>query len=108
MTLTIIKTITNRIFGGFTTIPMESPSSEIPKTDTHSFLYSVDERTKYPIIKNIDRAIRMSSSYCILFGTGTDIGLSSNSNQNTDSWVSNNGSYDIKGSYVLTGGSSNF
>jgi hypothetical protein len=97
MTLTIIKTTNNRIFGGFTTVPWESPSSNDNwRTDHHSFLFSVDERTKYPIVNNFEKAISCNSSRGPCFGDGCSIAIHSDSNSNTGSFVKNDTNYKIK------------
>jgi hypothetical protein len=46
-TLTIVQTTSDFIFGGFTTAEWES--SGIYHPDPHSFLFSVNEGSKYPI-----------------------------------------------------------
>ena len=45
-TITIVKTIKNKIFGGFTTIPWDK--SNTYKSDTSAFTFSVDYCSKYP------------------------------------------------------------
>ncbi len=109
MTLTIIKTTTNRIFGGFTTVSWDSSGAY--KTDNHSFLFSVDERAKYPINK-FTHAIYCDSSYGPTFGHGHDINVKDNSNGGASSYVNNGHAYNVKNAdgsaYVLTGGSYNF
>ncbi len=109
MTLTIIKTITNRIFGGFTTVSWDSSSGY--KTDNHSFLFSVDERAKYPIINTFTHAIYCNSGYGPTFANH-NIYVADNSNANTSSYVRNDYAYNVKkadgSAYVLTGGSSSF
>jgi hypothetical protein len=111
MTLTIIKTTNNRIFGGFTTVPWDS-SNGTDKTDYHSFVFSVDERTKYPIVNTFDRAIYCYSSYGPLFGNGHTICVYDNSNANTNSFVENDNNYNVKKAdgqdYVLNGGTRDF
>jgi hypothetical protein len=47
-TLTIVETTKGFIFGGFTTAEWES-LGDISKPDPHSFLFSVNEGSKYPI-----------------------------------------------------------
>jgi hypothetical protein len=58
-TLTIVETTDNFIFGGFTTAEWESPPplSFIDKPCPHSFLFSVNEGSKYPITEGGRNAI---------------------------------------------------
>ncbi len=67
-TLSIIKTTQGHTFGGFTKTSWDSASGY--KHDNSSFLFSVDKLTKYPIIKDYDKAIWCNSSYGVVFGTG--------------------------------------
>ena len=56
-TLTIVETTKNFIFGGFTTAEWESPFLRISKPSPHSFLFSVNEGSKYPITSGDTTAI---------------------------------------------------
>jgi hypothetical protein len=66
-TLTIAETTENFIFGGFTTAEWESPSTTdtVTKKDPHSFLFSVNEGSKYPITSGDETAIKCSINYCV-------------------------------------------
>ena len=89
-TLTLVQTTTDFIFGGFTTAEWESPppSLAVDKPDPSSFLFSVNEGSKYPITGAADtQAIGCWSSYCAMFGRyGIDLGIESDSNKNDKSW----------------------
>jgi hypothetical protein len=70
-TLAIAETKSERldgtcfIFGGFTTAEWESaPYPGIYKPGPHSFLFSVNEGSKYPITSGDTTAIRCESGYC--------------------------------------------
>jgi BTB/POZ domain-containing protein KCTD9 len=69
-TLTIVKTTKNSIFGGFTTAEWESPSgySNNFKPCPHSFLFSVNENRKFPIMRGGIDAIERRSDLCAVFG----------------------------------------
>jgi hypothetical protein len=67
-TLTIVETTKGFIFGGFTTAEWES--TEINKHCAHSFLFSVNEGSKYPIASGDTTAIWCYSDYCVVFGGG--------------------------------------
>jgi len=67
------------IFGGFTTAEWESSCTSKP--DPHSFLFSVNEGSKYPITSGDKEAIRCHKDFCALFGTcGRELGIYSGSN----------------------------
>jgi len=83
-TLTIVETTKGFIFGGFTTAEWES-LSDIFKPDPHSFLFSVNEGSKYPITSGGEDAIRCDSRCCAWFGNW-DLVIDSDSNNNTDSF----------------------
>ena len=48
-TLTLIKTVAGHTFGGYTRVNWDSNSNS--KADYHSFLFSVDKKSKYPIVE---------------------------------------------------------
>ena len=95
-TLTIVKTTEEFIFGGFTTAEWESAIFGISnpsewassifgteKPDIHSFLFSVNEGSKYPNTGGDSHAIKCDSGYCASFGTGGwDLWIKSDSNNN--------------------------
>jgi hypothetical protein len=101
-TLTVAETTNDFIFGGFTTAEWES--SGIRKPCPHSFLFSVNEGSKYPITSGDRKAIRCDSDWCAMFGMdGVELFIASDSNNNTDSYCNaNNPSFKLpaaKGSY---------
>ena len=85
-TLTLVQTVEDHIFGGFTTADWES--SDISKHDPASFLFSVNEGCKYPITGGGRQAIGCSSQQCAQFGAWrlSDMVIWSESNSNTKSW----------------------
>lgn len=110
MTITIIKTNGNRIFGGFTTVSWDQSGSY--KAESNSFIFSVDERCKFPIGIYPQNAIYCKSTYGPTFGAGDGNGhniyISDNSNSNTNSYVINDSAYNVKkvngSAYVLNAG----
>jgi hypothetical protein len=110
-TLTIVETTKNFIFGGFTTA--EWQSSCINKDDPHSFLFSVNEGSKYPITSGGRDAIRCYGGLCALFGNW-ELGIESESNNNTESYCNaNRDTFNLqaaKGSFnpPMNGGEHNF
>jgi hypothetical protein len=90
-TLTIVETTKDFIFGGFTTAEWESSWSDIRKPSPHSFLFSVNEGSKYSITSGDRDAIQCDSRYCALFGTsGNELVIHSDSNNNTESYCNAN------------------
>ena len=114
-TLTIAETTEDFIFGGFTTAEWESQPSwpPIPKRCPHSFLFSVNEGSKYPVTSEDKRAIDCLSDWCAAFGWN-DLVIKSDSNDNTKSWCNaNHESFQLpaaKGSEYpsINGGEKNF
>jgi hypothetical protein len=82
-TLTIVETTRGFIFGGFTTAEWES--SPNLKPSAHSFLFSVNEGSKYPITSGDTRAIECWSGWSAVFGDW-ELRIFSDSNNNTDSY----------------------
>ena len=85
-TLTIVQTTTDFIFGGFTTADWESPPTDICKLDPHSFLFSVNEESKYPITGADREAIGCYYDSCAVFGGDNELVIDGDSNYNTGSW----------------------
>ena len=81
--------------------------------DYHSFLFSVDKKAKYPIVKDYGNAIYCNSSYGPTFGNGHHIHVADNSDKNTSSHVRSNSAYNVpnaegKSYPVLTDGNEYF
>ena len=91
-TLTVIKTTTGHIFGGYTSVSWDKSGY---KEDYNAFLFSVNKLTKYPIVNNHAKAIYCGSSYGPIFGYGATIAVSDNSNANTSSYVTAGHAYNI-------------
>ena len=85
-TLTIVETTKDFIFGGFTTEQWESPWLVLKsKRDPYSFLFSVNEGSKYPIMSVDTKAIICHSDWSACFGW-SELGIFSASNKNTHSY----------------------
>jgi len=67
MTLLIVQTTDNFVFGAFTSQHWEKPAGLINKRDPHAFLFSVDLNEKYPITDPNARAIECSN-HRVVFG----------------------------------------
>ena len=109
-TLTVIKTTTGHIFGGYTSVSWDKSDSF--KYDYNAFLFSVNKLTKYPIVNSHANAIRCHPSYGPTFGNGYNISVKDNSNANTDSYVTAGNAYNIPAGVneqsILTNGNRNF
>jgi hypothetical protein len=91
-TLTIVETTKGFIFGGFTTAEWESHQEGIFKSCPQSFLFSVNEGRKYPILFGGTEAIICHSGCCAAFGTGgNELMIYSHSNSHNDSYFYGNG-----------------
>ena len=76
-TLTLIKTIKNKIFGGFT--PLNWDISGVDKIDENNqtFIFSLNLNKKYDLIKTERKAIRFTKDFGPIFGD-KDIALNKN------------------------------
>jgi hypothetical protein len=86
-----VETTKDFIFGGFTTAEWETPTYNIPKPCPHSFLFSVNEGSKYPITSGGERAIVCYIDWCAVFGAYWELVIESDSNTRTDSCCYANG-----------------
>jgi hypothetical protein len=105
-TLTLIKTTAGHTFGGYTRVHWDTSGGT--KADYHSFVFTVDKKTKYPIVE-FGSAIYCNSSFGPSFGSYNDISLRDNSDKNTSSHCSYNCQYKVPpaangGNSMLTDG----
>jgi hypothetical protein len=85
-TLTIIKSKTGKIFGGFTQIKWDGDSGF--KTDKEAFIFSLINKDNEPIKMKVcenKNAIRCSKDYGPAFGYDIEIRTCSNTNENSSS-----------------------
>ena len=85
-TLTIIKSDSGKVFGGFTPLAWQSDSNYVNDEAKESFLFSVTNKTKHPLFQNIIYAIYNNPSYGPTFGGGHDIYISTDCNMNSNSY----------------------
>jgi len=111
-TLTVVKTTTGCIFGGYASVPWSSDGRY--KQDNKAFLFSLKNPRNQPlklnIIANNVNAIYHSSSYGPTFGGGSDLHISNLPNTNSTSYSNCPSSYTnnlISSPYYL-GDSCNF
>ena len=101
--MAFISTDKSRRFGGFTTLPWDSPSSGTYKgNDPQAFIFSLDHQTKLTC-NNQSSVIYCRNNYGVIFG-GNDIyitdNLESNSGSNCSCYGKNEG---ITNKFYLTG-----
>ena len=96
-TIIVIKTDTDRKFGGF--VHEKWPSTQGDVGDEFAFLFSLNDKIIYEI-KDCSKAISCSPSYFLKFGDlrSSDFALDNNCMNNESSYESKKGSsYDFKG-----------
>lgn len=98
-TITFIKSTKGCRFGGFTN---EFWPKDGFKTDPKSFIFSLDKKRKYKIIKK-DKAIFFESSYGFCFGDN-DIFIYNKSSQNDKNITENFNTYDFPNNNELNNG----
>jgi len=94
-TLTVVKTTTGCIFGGYASVPWSSFA--LDKPDNKAFLFSLknprNQPLKLSVIVNDSGAISHDSSKGPTFGVGYDLYISNLSNTNSDSFSDCGASY---------------
>ena len=101
-TLILIKTIKNRIFGGFTPLSWDDKTGDKFDKLNQTFLFSCDMRKRYDIINNNKKAIQCSRSYGPYFGD-YDFGFQQNLKEGT-TYANYNCNFLSNNNLDLTGG----
>jgi hypothetical protein len=98
-TLVIVRSEFNKVFGGFASVSWQSSSSNSGyQSDDHSILFSFDLKKVFPLKpEKKGNALYFNSSYGPIFGSGGDLYISSNCNNNTSSAMSINSAYSFGG-----------
>ena len=96
-TLTIVKSITGFIFGGYTSLAWSSVAGYKP--DNTAFLFSLTNPASMPLKMKIkpekeQYAVYHNSNYGPTFGKGHDLHVHDASNSNTESFTYSSSSYD--------------
>jgi hypothetical protein len=113
MTLTIIKTTKDYVFGAFTTAEWESSWDGIKKVGPKSFIFSLYDKRKYCLASEDQTAIGCYTKWAACFGNG-DLSISGNSNTDSESYCNaNRDSYKLPNAWFkthpsLNGGEYNF
>ena len=106
-TITIVKTIKNKRFGGFTVCSWNSNSSYY--SDRYAFIFSLDNKENY-YINNYsgENAIYCNSSYGPTFGSGHDFYISNGCKSNSNSYDGTQSAYFTKNKQYALAGESSF
>ena len=104
-TIVLVQTIKNRRFGGYSSIPWINQNGGF-SSDKNNFIFSLDKKEKYKIIKP-ENAIETSSIY-FAFGGGSDLYVYNNCKSSQYNYVNGSGTYDKIENYELNGGERNF
>ena len=106
-TVTMVKTTTNKRFGGFTCLEWNQNNSYY--SDRYAFIFSFDNKDNYYVNKyDGSSAIYCNSSYGPVFGSGHDFYISNECKSNKNSSDGTPGSYYTKGKEYVLAGESNF
>lgn len=102
-TVVIVRTTNGRTFGGFTNVAWDSGYKGFRvDPEKKSFLFSLDEKQKYPILVP-QKAIYCRSLYGITFGGGHDLFISNKCNLNSKSYTNSPVSYSTPSNTTLAG-----
>lgn len=98
-TLSLIRNNKGSVFGGYTTLPWESPESQTFKRDPESFLFSWDSKKILRLENPEENCIRMNKDYGPGFGSRNvcDLALFNNCNENFSNYMALNGAYSSNG-----------
>ena len=94
-TITIITTLEGRRFGGFTPVARTSTNGNKSDESLASFIFSLDERTKFTLKSDVRKSIFDNQYFGPIFA-GNDICIVSNSNQNNNSFTNLPSCYENK------------
>ena len=106
-TITIVKTTTNKRFGGFTVFSWNSNGTYY--SDRYAFIFSLDNKENYYINDCSGKnAIYCHSSYGPTFGSGHDFYISNGCKSNSDSYDNTESTYFSKNKKNALAGEYNF
>ncbi len=106
-TITIVKTTTNKRFGGFTVLSWNSNGTYY--SDRYAFIFSLDNKENYYINNYTgENEIYCHSSYGPTFGNGHDFYISNGSKSNSDSSDGTQYTYFTKNKKNALAGEKNF
>jgi len=105
-TVTIIRTISGTIFGGYTDVSWSTSAGY--KQSSKSFIFGIRPFFKKYAIKSSGNAVYHNPSYGPTFGSGHDINVKSGALTSKSSYVAQNNGYHSKSSYEINGGTKNF
>ena len=85
-TIVFVKNDLNEIFGGYTNLKWTSSNQKYEDEDHVSFLFSIDPNEKLPLINHTDMTILCQYNYGPTFGSGYDLYISHQCNENKESY----------------------
>ena len=97
--MTVIKSKTGFIFGGYTAVEWTIRTDKTYKTDNTAFLFTLTNPASMPLKMKIKEgsehyAVYHYSSWGPIFGNGWDLAVSSESNSNTNSFTISGDTYE--------------
>ena len=91
--MTVVKTDTDKVFGGYAAIPWDSCSAYGKDDSKKSFVYQLNYNDKFSTMVYPQYAINKSPSYGPTFGGGHDFYIVNNSNVSGSSYTNIGHSY---------------
>ena len=105
-TIVLVKTTKDKRFGGYSSIPWKNTNGG-NESDKNNFIFSLDKKEKYKIIKP-ENAIETSSNY-FAFGAGSDFYIHDKCKTYSGNYVNGTtGTYEKIKNYDLNGGENKF
>ena len=99
-TIVLVKNTKDKRFGGYSSIPWKDQKGGF-ESDKNNFIFSLDKKEKYKIIKP-EKAIQTSSNY-FAFGGGLDFYINDKCKTYLYNYVNGNGTYEKIKNYDLNG-----
>ncbi len=106
ITISLIKTKKNRIFGGFSTAQWTNKNGFIKLYDKTAFLFSLDNMEKYNILKPEEAIACQPDGFCLIYGNnGSSNGIYLNENFLKEKNIENHNPkvYNVPSDFCLTG-----
>lgn len=101
-TLTLIKSTSDKIFGGYTSFSWKTESCGY-HYDSTAFIFSLTNAQKFDKQKDTACSIRNQSGWTVMFGNGIDIAIADNCISNNASYSQINGTYNLPSNEFLAG-----
>ena len=106
-TITLLKSVGDCIFGGYSDVSWTSRGAYIQSTDAFLFAFVSNGLGTTPfrgrVFQNAGSAMYDNSGYGPTFGGGHDLRIASDSNSNTNSYMNWGNTYELPDGYTYTG-----